>query len=776
MRGLRRLLGCVLWLWPGWAGATHVVGGNFELHAVGGQPTKRLVVLNLFNDDVNARNTLGATVRVDVYGKAASNRLLRLRLSQVSRTPLVFANEACARLRRLGFSYVRYEAVVDFPAAQFSDPAGYFLTARVCCRNGVVDNIANPEQTAMQFYLEFPPVTVPNSSPAFAVPNGEYVCRGEPFATAFGATDADGDQLRYALVTPFQRLTVSGGVRSLVPVQWQPGFDEQNQIPGTPSLRIDPATGALTVTAANLGLHVFSVQVEERRNGQLIGLVRRDFQLLVVDCPNLPPPTPRVFANGTLAACLSGAVELKTIQNADFNYQWQRDGVNLAGATAPILNASEPGRYTVAVSAKSGCGKTGTSAPVAVTQRAGPPPPAITPSGAPDTCDTRPLTLSATSGDFTYLWIRDLDTLRAETGPQLAVPGNGTYTVRMQDRGSGCLFFPKVNVNRNSLPLPPLDKPRERLLCGTDRATIGLTATNRNYRYQWLRDGQPVAGETDHRIRTREPGIYAVQVTGPGGCVVESDTVGLFVGTAPEVAIDSVPPICRLDAGPIALTARPPGGEFDGRFVTDEGVFNPGRSGKGRFRITYEIEADDNVGACPAEAETWLTVGEAPAITLPEEVTVAEGESVVLPARVVPAGQYAWTPPDGLSSTAVLTPTASPAQTTAYRLKATSPEGCTTEDTIRVVVLSARLRVPTAFSPNGDGLNDTWELFGKEAFPDLEVRIFNRWGTEIFRSKGYDRPFDGTHAGQSVPVGAYPYSISLGPGKHTYRGVLTVLR
>jgi gliding motility-associated-like protein len=776
MRGLRCLLGVVCLLWPGWAGATHIVGGGFELHALRDQPGKYRVVLNLFNDDVNARNTLGATARADVYSRATGARLLRLRLSQVSRTSLVFANEACARLRRLGFSAVRYEAVVELPAAQFSDPAGYFLTTRACCRNEVVDNIANPGRTGMQFYLEFPPVTMGNSSPVFAAPNGEYVCRGEPFAMAFGATDADGDQLRYALVTPYQNLTLSGGTRTFQPVQWQSGFDEQNQIPGSPSLRIDPTTGTLTVTASNLGLHVFSVEVEERRGGRVIGRVRRDFQLLVVDCPNLPPPTPRVFANGALAACLNGAVELKTVQNPDFNYQWQRDGVNLAGATTPILTASEPGRYTVAVSSKSGCGKTGTSAPVTVTQRAGPPAPTLTPSGNPDTCDVRPLTLAATAGDFSYLWIRDADTLRAETGPRLTVPGNGTYTVRMQDRGSGCVFFPKLKVNRNALPLPPLDKPRERLLCGTDQASIRLTASTPGYQYQWLRDGQPVAGQTDRRLRTREPGVYAVRVTGPGGCTVLSDTVGIFAGTAPTVEIDSVPPICRLDGPPIQLTARPPGGEFDGRWITDEGVFDPRRSGKGRFRITYEIEPNDSTGTCPAEARIWITVAEPPTITLPDEVTVAEGETVPLPAQVVPASRYAWEPPEDLSDPATLAPVASPAQTTVYRLRAIGPEGCFSEDIVRVVVLAARLRVPTAFSPNGDGLNDTWELFGKEAFPDLEVRVFNRWGAEIFRSKGYDRPFDGTYAGEVVPVGVYSYSISLGPGKHTYRGVLTVLR
>jgi hypothetical protein len=157
----------------------------------------------------------------------------------------------------------------------------------------------------MVFYLEFPPLSVRNSSPEIVAPNGQYICINRPFSMPMSATDADGDELRYSLVTPM-RGTTSPGVtigdslsKSSYPlVTWSNGIGLSNVIPGSKPLAID-ATGKLTVTANALGLYVFTVQCEEFRNGNRIGLVRRDFQLLVIDCNDDQPEPPVIKMEGT---------------------------------------------------------------------------------------------------------------------------------------------------------------------------------------------------------------------------------------------------------------------------------------------------------------------------------------------------------------------------------------------------------------------------------------------------------------------------------------------
>ena len=86
--------------------------------------------------------------------------------------------------------------------------------------------------------------------------------------------------------------------------------------------------------------------------------------------------------------------------------------------------------------------------------------------------------------------------------------------------------------------------------------------------------------------------------------------------------------------------------------------------------------------------------------------------------------------------------------------------------------LSLSLMIPTAFTPNGDGANDTWIIDNLSG--DASVRIYDRHGTILFKSDaGYTRPWDGTHRGSSLSAGAYLYVIQDGP--HTYKGTVTIL-
>ena len=92
--------------------------------------------------------------------------------------------------------------------------------------------------------------------------------------------------------------------------------------------------------------------------------------------------------------------------------------------------------------------------------------------------------------------------------------------------------------------------------------------------------------------------------------------------------------------------------------------------------------------------------------------------------------------------------------------------GCT--DTARVAIKINNITneistlIPNAISPNGDGKNDVWKLeFLKLLYPNAEVDIFSRWGEQLFSSKGYSEPWDGTFKGQLLPVGTYYYVINL---------------
>ncbi|MBO9640024.1 MAG: gliding motility-associated C-terminal domain-containing protein, partial [Siphonobacter aquaeclarae] len=91
------------------------------------------------------------------------------------------------------------------------------------------------------------------------------------------------------------------------------------------------------------------------------------------------------------------------------------------------------------------------------------------------------------------------------------------------------------------------------------------------------------------------------------------------------------------------------------------------------------------------------------------------------------------------------------------------------------VTVWERITIPNGITPNGDGTNDTWELPGIEHYPNAEVRIFNRWGSELFYSKGYSRPFDGNRNGSRLPAATYYYVIQPNNGRPTISGSLTII-
>ncbi|MEO6977587.1 MAG: gliding motility-associated C-terminal domain-containing protein, partial [Mucilaginibacter sp.] len=84
--------------------------------------------------------------------------------------------------------------------------------------------------------------------------------------------------------------------------------------------------------------------------------------------------------------------------------------------------------------------------------------------------------------------------------------------------------------------------------------------------------------------------------------------------------------------------------------------------------------------------------------------------------------------------------------------------------------------VPNTFTPNGDGINDLWNITALSYYPDCTVTVFSRYGSVVYRSTGYGKPWDGATNGGSLPVGTYYYILDLKNGKKPMSGSVTILR
>jgi gliding motility-associated-like protein len=86
------------------------------------------------------------------------------------------------------------------------------------------------------------------------------------------------------------------------------------------------------------------------------------------------------------------------------------------------------------------------------------------------------------------------------------------------------------------------------------------------------------------------------------------------------------------------------------------------------------------------------------------------------------------------------------------------------------------LNIPNAFTPDGDGTNDVWNIRSLNEFQDCKVEIFNSWGSLMFSSKGYDTPWDGKYNGTWAPAGTYYYVIQLGNNQDKFTGTVTIVK
>ncbi|SKB41492.1 gliding motility-associated C-terminal domain-containing protein [Daejeonella lutea] len=94
---------------------------------------------------------------------------------------------------------------------------------------------------------------------------------------------------------------------------------------------------------------------------------------------------------------------------------------------------------------------------------------------------------------------------------------------------------------------------------------------------------------------------------------------------------------------------------------------------------------------------------------------------------------------------------------------------------VRIIVPSNSIIIPNTISPNGDAVNDTWEIKGLDDYKPV-ITVYNRYGQAVFRSKGYQIPFRGERNGKELPMGTYYYVIDLGTGCRGVKGSLLLVR
>lgn len=273
--------------------ASHIVGGEFELRHIENYQY-RLNLIQYFDDATGNPEAEDQDAPVYIFRKSDNALMSTIILNNVGSEFVDYTNPECA-IAELATRKILYTKQIELSPEIYNDPQGYYVIYERCCRNNFIDNI-NPDfrsNSGQTFYLEFPPVVKDgkafvDTTPILLPPLSDYAVINRPFYFDFSGTDLDDDSLVYSLAHPLNSSVTDVG-RPTIPspapyplIELADGISVNNLIPGSPSLRISQ-NGLLTLTPSELGLFVFAVIVEEFRNGEKIGEVRRDFQMLVID-------------------------------------------------------------------------------------------------------------------------------------------------------------------------------------------------------------------------------------------------------------------------------------------------------------------------------------------------------------------------------------------------------------------------------------------------------------------------------------------------------------
>lgn len=308
--------------------ATHLIGGNIGYQYIGPDPNvtgnvQYRIILDSYMDCNSS--SWGTTfpensVNVGIYEGVLNPTSAIPNSSQLSLN-LIDSNAVdpnlppiCNPFNLLGgvcVYIVRYEATVSLSPST----AGYWVVYDRCCRPSGIINLNNSGNQGFSYTTWIPADStgiMVNNSAQFTDTLLSYICRTDTAYISNSATDQDGDSLVYSLVSPFKGVTgtgVGGSPNPSLPynsplmnpytippaiVNWASGYNLQNLLGIGSYSSTNSQTGLTKFLTNNSGIYVATVEIKEYRNGQVVGITRRNMQLIADNCPNNNMPNQNV--------------------------------------------------------------------------------------------------------------------------------------------------------------------------------------------------------------------------------------------------------------------------------------------------------------------------------------------------------------------------------------------------------------------------------------------------------------------------------------------------
>lgn len=473
---------------------------------------------------------------------------------------------------------------------------------------------------------------------------------------------------------------------------------------------------------------------------------------------------------GSTSSC-GTAIQLTTSQ-PNYNLQWFRNGLPIAGATSSSHSASISGDYQIRISgASGGCQLLSTATTLTITQE--------------------PTFNFLFDAQYCVNEVIDLAPLTQPTGGTLSGPGiaggvfNATtagigqhlITYTYVDAVSLCSFSKVTQILVTDLPVAPTTLAGSGCqFTGISLVAMGADATESYQWYTVATGGTPITGATFATFTTpplTATTSYYVSIVSAAGCEGPRTEAIATVTTVAKPTITAAGSTSFCGTGSVVLNA--PAGFASYEWSTGETTQSITVTSADDYSLTVT-----DAGGCQSESSDPITVTinplpQVPQITTTGNLAICPGQSTTLSA---PSGfTYLW-------STGATTQEIDVNAADTYTVLITDTNGCSaSSQAVTITEGICDIIIYNGISPNGDSKNESWIIENISTNPDTQsntVTIYNRWGSKVWEGTNYDNDqvkFIGqTENGNELPSGTYFYKIEFISTGRTETGYLALKR
>lgn len=349
------------------------------------------------------------------------------------------------------------------------------------------------------------------------------------------------------------------------------------------------------------------------------------------------------------------------------------------------------------------------------------------------------------AGDFTYQWTGPQPILHADSSTAIANQA-GTYFIALTNLSNGCTNEDSIVVKADFNPPDAAATTLVQLSCENELALVsGKGSSIGNVSYHWSTlNGGNISDPNQVETGVDAQGWYLLTVTNQSNGCQAVDSTEVIALSAPienaEITLES--PNCTNPDGYISI-GQIIGGAPPFSFSLNGGnpVSHPGFSylDVGKYEI-FIRDANGCTWSQTVEIQDFSDIE----VDLGEDIIISQGEQANLSAVINFSPDlidtvYWQNLGDSALCPQCLSQVVKPEKTTTYRIFIFDKNGCMATGRVTVFVEEARtFFVPTAFSPNEDGINDRLEIFaGPEVVHIHSFRIFDRWGNMVFQARDF---------------------------------------